>query len=417
LEGEIKMTERNDVQLRDEDTKSAESYINGSDIATNGGFETWEGDPLLPTNFTCESEGATLTQEGTIKYAGNYSVKFTNDLMGTGYVEVEQLYSSLTPGAYYRAKIYARDDVDNRIGFYFLNEEWDSATQIYNFTLSQWETLDPESDPGEDHMTWASLNGSFALKTTPLIPVPASGKILVCCTNDWTGNYPSGTAYIDNFQMYPVTVVPETYISAGDLRSTTSNGTLCGASDYGLKTGTTGVGGVGTIDLYSISFDGKHHTDKDDFDFSETPVAVATPTDSDHAVTKSYADGLIIANIVKKVAITGNVDLKSTGTTDIYTVPTGYRFITTDVYYEGIDMSGITNLGTSNIGSNATSYNNIISTYSYLIGFTNGEMRSLGPSDAAIISAGSVIKINVTVGATATTCTVKVHLLGYLETV
>lgn len=111
------------------------------------------------------------------------------------------------------------------------------------------------------------------------------------------------------------------------------------------------------------------------------------------------------------------INMLNTGTTTIFT-PTA-AFIVTGVTFVGINITGTVTGATVSIGTNATDFNDIIlsqtlsqpDTTGFYINQTSG---SSGPGQQPIVSAGTPIVINITLGdATATTNTQRVDLIGY----
>lgn len=120
-----------------------------------------------------------------------------------------------------------------------------------------------------------------------------------------------------------------------------------------------------------------------------------------------------------KVATTSNIDLTQTGASSVYTVPSGYQFISTHGVLRVTAANAISVGGTFSVGSNASSYDNILSTVSPAAFSSVNEFISIfdilaGASLSSGISAGQTIKFNTTVGITATTCSGVFDLFGYL---
>lgn len=112
--------------------------------------------------------------------------------------------------------------------------------------------------------------------------------------------------------------------------------------------------------------------------------------------------------------VTG-INAKNTGSTGIYTTETGLgRFYPVAVLFEATNTASVSIVATISVGTNASSYNNILAA-SGLAGLTSNNAIITFPLTAAAVSvpASTAIVMNVTVGATATTMTVSCYLIGY----
>lgn len=119
---------------------------------------------------------------------------------------------------------------------------------------------------------------------------------------------------------------------------------------------------------------------------------------------------------IQVLSTTAGIDAKIATTTDLYTVPTGLNAIITGAIIRLITASGITIVPTLGIGINGTQ-DDIFSPIG-LTGITTAgkifAFHSLGTIPTA--TAGSVVKLGIDIGATATTMTMAIELLGYLTT-
>lgn len=120
---------------------------------------------------------------------------------------------------------------------------------------------------------------------------------------------------------------------------------------------------------------------------------------------------------VNKLATIPGINLKNTGQTTLFTVPTGYTAIITDVIVEITASSVFAIAATGRVGKTA-SYDEFIAATAFTGLSAVGNYFSLATASLLGIHtkfvAGEVIKLDITVGATATTLTGQIHVLGFL---
>lgn len=118
--------------------------------------------------------------------------------------------------------------------------------------------------------------------------------------------------------------------------------------------------------------------------------------------------------IVLGLSSSAAVNLKTVGTTNLYTVPTGKNAIITDVIIRCTDAASFTVAPAVGVGV-AAGEDDIMSSMT-LVGFTalNKVFRYSCEGTYVSVAAGSVIKLGVDTGATATTATAEVILRGFL---
>lgn len=118
--------------------------------------------------------------------------------------------------------------------------------------------------------------------------------------------------------------------------------------------------------------------------------------------------------IIQRVNVI-TVDLKSAASTLLYTtLSNGLRFVPVKVVAEVTAADTIAVVASLSIGTNATSYNDILA-ISALTGLSAvNKIIEFSPLAAAIssIAGNTGIYVKVTTGATATTCTGRIHLFG-----
>jgi len=117
------------------------------------------------------------------------------------------------------------------------------------------------------------------------------------------------------------------------------------------------------------------------------------------------------------------VDLKTTGQTTLYTVPTGKVCVVSAINFRITAADNATVNPTVNIGITPTFDQWIANIFDSMLGSTSavGEMQCIdatsiigGGSPVPVFTAGEVIKADITVGATATTYTASIDVIGYL---
>lgn len=136
--------------------------------------------------------------------------------------------------------------------------------------------------------------------------------------------------------------------------------------------------------------------------------------------TSGSGDTLTINDNVSLQVIRGPiVDLKTTGTTDIYTFPDD--FVVCGVKYTITSLTGVANGDAQvNIGFNAPAYDNIIPAEAGLpqfLNFVSGQIIYNGAGAFTTLLGGQLVKINVTsVETGATAMTMRVDIIGYYYT-
>lgn len=111
------------------------------------------------------------------------------------------------------------------------------------------------------------------------------------------------------------------------------------------------------------------------------------------------------------------IDFKTTGATTIFTTENGTeRFHPLYVCAELTAATSVSVVPTISVGTNASSYNNIL-TATALTNFTAANKMQNYPISVLVdsVAANTAILVNVSIGATATTCTGKVAVIGYYD--
>ena len=268
----------------------------GSNLLTDGGFESWTN-PSTPTNgATGQVIGTgTVSEENSIVYAGSHSIHFQGDGglgMGPPNVAFYQFesHSGLTPADTSVFKVYQRNDSGTGNGLLSImrfNGNPDSgATQVYNYNTPAWES----------YTNWATLVGGgsiqhyfggSATETTTFtqisdsVPVPANGTIVAVLAGVPQGSGAFsvyGDAATLQIQTTAALINALIFLNPSDPANIVAGDTLI---EFAL------TGGSGA-QLLKLTGDGKWSTDLGSFDFSSKVVKVGTPSTTTDAVNVTY---------------------------------------------------------------------------------------------------------------------------------
>lgn len=126
--------------------------------------------------------------------------------------------------------------------------------------------------------------------------------------------------------------------------------------------------------------------------------------------------GILGTPIVKLGTVTG-IDLKSTGATTLYTVPSGKTAYITEILIRITAVSAFISGATLGVGK-TPSYNEWLAATAMGALSSTSQFRLLSHSAAGLIyqsfEATEVVAVNVTVGAVSTTLTAACDVFGYL---
>lgn len=114
------------------------------------------------------------------------------------------------------------------------------------------------------------------------------------------------------------------------------------------------------------------------------------------------------------LSVVTGIDLKTTGTTSLYTVPAGRKALITDLIIHLTTGTSVSVVASISLGTNSTDFNNIFAIYALTNLDTTDEFNKNSPIVAVASAAASVVTLNVTTGATATTATARAVLIGVL---
>lgn len=118
--------------------------------------------------------------------------------------------------------------------------------------------------------------------------------------------------------------------------------------------------------------------------------------------------------VIQKLSVTG-VDGKSAATTTVGTTQAGLRFYP---LYAVVNVSTADTIAVAcalSIGTNGTDLNDVlaITTMTGLTAANTSLRTSLGLTALGSVAPSTAVKVKITTGATATTCTLDVHVFGF----
>ena len=144
-------------------------------------------------------------------------------------------------------------------------------------------------------------------------------------------------------------------------------------------------------------------------------TTVVKPIGLDEATNQQHLpeDWDIIYRVSNVLSITTGIDAKTTGTTNLYTVPTGKTAVITEAYVRCTSATAITIAGTAGIGVWAGESDMFASqVLTGLLGLWR--FRMIDPWFSVVGNSDEVIKLGIDVWAIWTSMTIAVDLIGYL---
>lgn len=125
-----------------------------------------------------------------------------------------------------------------------------------------------------------------------------------------------------------------------------------------------------------------------------------------------------ITNVSNILATVDSIDLKATGQTTLYTVPSQKKLVIQDILVMITDDDSASVAAVVRVGKSAA-YNEYTDNITLTSMFNAGSYTFLSPTGGSIalrkvMSNGDVVALDVTTGATATTLTASVSVIGYL---
>jgi len=198
------MTSRNDVQLRDENVRSAESYIDDSDIAVNGGFETWSLAPMYNDEYWDYASSAHCFQIWTTdSQTGTYAdlvIIYPEEESISG---IGQTISGLTSGDNYTISAYLKRVSSSDACYIFLSPG--GTDYVWNFTgvnAGTWTVL--VGSPSSDQISWMGLTDAYVQYTKAITAGPNNNIQIYFCSTA------SNSFKVDNVSCKKDGIGPET---------------------------------------------------------------------------------------------------------------------------------------------------------------------------------------------------------------
>ena len=114
------------------------------------------------------------------------------------------------------------------------------------------------------------------------------------------------------------------------------------------------------------------------------------------------------------LSTTSNVDLKTVGTTNLYTVPAGKKAVITGLTIRPTSISGLISVATIGVGVAAGEADILAATVLTGLTSTSSVFNILAQNIYAIANSADIIKAGVDVGSIGTAFIASIDLLGYL---
>jgi len=424
---------QNDVALLD----NVEWLLDGADVATNGTMEAWTeyANPITPltswgfepgSNWAfdpSDPSGESHITRGTDTQAGTYAVEFLVKNIGNG--ERGFIYQTITAsaGTSVDLSVYTKTS-DAQTPYLICLDGVDVAmTQQYDFVADTWDTqgTSPTDLPGTSNAKTLSGTTSY-VENTHTVTVPASGTLVVVLMTD-DGDGGAGYTYkfdtasgIASIVAGGVQIQQFPFKTDSNIADYQDNDRLIEFVASGNPADNILVLEVADnarpeLDIEWLSdFPGVHNLENLD-------LYIATPTETYNPTTKAYVDttsASAAATSAKYVGVTATIDCTATGaTTTGFTVPTGYKFLVSQIGWETISVDAPGGFTQAGVGTAGGGYNDVqvgISAPSTTV----GNFTSTFPTTTSFIAAGGEIFVNVTVGDSGTALTAKLYLFGTL---
>jgi hypothetical protein len=147
-----------------------------------------------------------------------------------------------------------------------------------------------------------------------------------------------------------------------------------------------------------------------DFTADNKPMKIANGSVDADAVNL----GILKEKAVSLLAVSDVIDMKTPATTSIYTCPAGKRVYISGILVECDAVESFSSPATYNLGINDSDYNNIVNGANDVPAAAGYFLNKSFAGPMPRLSAGEILKIKVTNGATATTQNAKIYILGFL---
>ncbi len=189
----------------------------GSDIITNGGFETLSGS--YPASWTSSTlSGTPVFSVTTTARTGSYAIQ----IMGTS-TSVAAIGSlpvtGLTVSSSYLVSAYGRvpTSSDGMPSFVIFDDAWASASQVWNVSTSAWVAFSDWNTLFADAQSYFTMIASSTSYTllSEVVTIPASGKLSVAAVNGPEGTTGLANVLMDDFAIQ--SYAPATATSSSDV--------------------------------------------------------------------------------------------------------------------------------------------------------------------------------------------------------
>lgn len=163
-----------------------------------------------------------------------------------------------------------------------------------------------------------------------------------------------------------------------------------------------------------------------------TLISMSSTVDSDvkknlqnlnqYGVNQSNIDDSINTNnqfiSEQLISIIADINLKTTGLTTLYTIPTGYKFFLSSIIIECTEATSITVPAVLDFGFNDPDYNNIVNNLTLTDFTASGYFWKAQTSENTIIGQPEdVLKVKVSTASTGTSQTAKIYISGLLRAI
>jgi hypothetical protein len=368
-----------------------------SDVVVNGGFEDWT--EVFPTGFLAsglgdegDSDGQCVKEEVDF-HSTPYSAKIVQDSTSPNFIFLTAL-TGFTTGDIGKFKFWAKEGTTSDLKMML----WDG---LDGGNVFMWG--------GEYINTWVPLTEDVfsdpnAYKTFTLtdewvqyeIEAPANSDNLIAIFLG--GDTLSSTYYLDDIEGYKVESEAVTYhkfLMKTNAADSTASDALIGvksADDYSMFR----VGARGAISSSAVQT----------WDFGTKQVKVGASTNPNSTLIESALNGFSGAKLFR---ISGEIDVKETGETNVMQVRAGYRFLPMFISAETIGADTLSADATIILKDETQTLCNI--TYSD----TLGESMPVDLTKGFKMSEeGGDISIEVTIADSGTSGGIKVYLVGTL---
>lgn len=389
-----------------------ETLIDSTDEALNGGFETWTqvsnvNQPLTDWIFYNNNTDGIYPHLVIDQIGGVFDLTLSTEI--TELSNAPMVLQTITPTGDEGEDVdYSVTQTGDANCIFFLDNDVDNYTQIWNFNTSAWVAY---SDPVN---AAPNVSADYVVVVdntteTGTITVPGSGKICAVALFDVSDGVDPMNAVLSEFSLTEEQDIGGNTVTILST-STDSDATDLGDTDSILLINTTG-GTPATLLEYTGDYKWKTNHTYWDFSDGEKSFKIGQGTEENDAVNL----GGLRTNGVALLAKVENIDFTSTGVTTLYTVPEGKKLIIDDIVFVCTSMDAYSNNPTYNLGTNDSDYNSIVNGHFVAptaSDYSVGVLYAVG--QRSMPTGGDDVKLNITIGATATTMVVTALVFGTL---